>query len=96
MKDHGTKKLVEGNLKAGNRVVILDDVITRGQSALKAIEGVRAKGCEVVMVLSLVDRLQGAEELFREHGIENYESVFTIRDFGVNVDVNSPVAVNAR
>ncbi len=39
VKDHGTKKTVEGNLKPGSRVVIVDDVITRGNSAYKAVQG---------------------------------------------------------
>jgi orotate phosphoribosyltransferase len=85
VKDHGTQKLVEGNLKPGSRVVILDDVITRGSSSVKAIEEVKRQGCEVVLVLSLVDRLCGAEQLFRKLGIANYQAVFTIRDFGVEV-----------
>ena len=45
VKDHGTKKLVEGGLKERARVVIVEDVATRGSSALKAIEGVHALGC---------------------------------------------------
>jgi orotate phosphoribosyltransferase len=94
-KQHGTRKLVEGNLTPGSRVVILDDVITKGGSALKAIEAVREMGCEIVLVLSLVDRLCGAEQLFRDHRIETYRSVFTIRDFGVEVpgDVGSGAEV---
>jgi orotate phosphoribosyltransferase len=83
-KTHGTQKVVEGNLKPGSRVVILDDVITRGSSSVKAIEGVRGIGCEVVLVVALVDRLQGAAELFKQHGIENFRPIFTIRDFGVD------------
>jgi orotate phosphoribosyltransferase len=86
-KDHGTRKLVEGNLQPGSRVVIVDDVITKGGSSLKAIKAVREMQCEVVLVLALVDRLQGAEELFRAEGIVNFQSVFTIRDFGVEVHV---------
>ena len=85
VKDHGTQKLIEGKLADGARVVILDDVITRGTSSVKAIEGVRARGCQVVLVLALVDRLCGAAQLFREQGVENFQSVFTIRDFGVDV-----------
>jgi orotate phosphoribosyltransferase len=85
VKDHGTQKLIEGKLDDGARVVILDDVITRGTSSVKAIEGVKARGCQVVLVLALVDRLCGAGQLFREQGIENFQSVFTIRDFGVDV-----------
>ena len=83
VKDHGTKKLVEGNVKADSRVVILEDVVTRGRSALKAIDAVREAGCEVVRVLTLVDRLQGGEQLFRDKGVTDYRAVFTIRDFGV-------------
>ena len=90
-KEHGTRKLVEGNLQPGSRVVIVDDVITKGGSSLKAIKAVKEMQCEVVLVLALVDRLQGAEELFRAEGIGNYQSVFTIRDFGVEVHGGAPV-----
>lgn len=84
-KDHGTRKVVEGSLRPGSRVVILDDVITTGGSAGKAIKEVKEKGCEVVLVLALVDRLQGAAQLFQDQGIRNYQAIFTIRDFGVEV-----------
>jgi orotate phosphoribosyltransferase len=83
VKTHGTQKLIEGNLKPGSRVVVLEDVVTSGSSALEAIGAVKAQGCEVVLVLALVDRLQGAREHFRTAGIENYQSIYTIRDFGV-------------
>jgi orotate phosphoribosyltransferase len=96
-KQHGTKKLIEGGLKPGQRVVIVDDVITRGESSLKAIKAVREIGCEVVQVFSIVDRLKGAAELFAKEGVTNYQSVFTIRDLGVEPepDVSKPVEVNA-
>jgi orotate phosphoribosyltransferase len=87
VKSHGTQKAVEGNLKPGAHVVVVDDVITTGGSVLKAAREVRDMGCEVVLALALVDRLQGAEKLFKAEGITNYDSVFTIRDFGVGVDV---------
>ncbi len=90
VKAHGTKKLVEGGLKPGSRVVILDDVITRGTSSMKAVNAVREQGCTVVLVLSLVDRLVGARELFAENGIPRYESIFSIRDFGVEADAPQP------
>jgi orotate phosphoribosyltransferase len=85
-KTHGTRKLIEGNLKIGARVVIVDDVCTKGSSALKAIRAVKELNCEVALVLALVDRLEGAQDLFRKEGVTNYQSVFTIRDFGVKVD----------
>jgi orotate phosphoribosyltransferase len=84
-KGHGTKKTIEGGVKPGMRVVIVDDVFTKGESALKAVKAVRELGCTVVQVLALVDRLAGARELFRSEGIENYDAVFTIRDLGVEV-----------
>ena len=85
IKNHGTQKLIEGGLQKGMRVAVIDDVFTKGGSTLKAVEAVKQFGCEVVLVLALVDRLRGARELFRKHGIENCQSVFTIRDFGVSV-----------
>jgi orotate phosphoribosyltransferase len=95
-KDHGTQKLIEGNLKPGSRVVVVDDVFTKGNSAAKAVEEVRRVGCEVVAVLALVDRLQGAADLFHELGIANYQPVFTIRDFGVEADVRGTVEATSR
>ena len=83
-KEHGAKKLVEGGVKPGDRVLVLDDVVTTGGSSVKAVDAVREMGCEVVRVLALVDRLQGAEATFRAAGID-YRSVYTIRDFGIDV-----------
>jgi orotate phosphoribosyltransferase len=82
-KTHGTQKLIEGNLRDGARVAIVDDVFTKGTSAAKAVRAVRERRCEVVSVLCLVDRLQGARELFAGLGVPNYQPIFTIRDFGV-------------
>ncbi|HTU91699.1 MAG TPA: orotate phosphoribosyltransferase [Gemmataceae bacterium] len=84
-KIHGTRKVVEGNLRPGSRVAILDDVITTGGSAGKAIKEVKEMGCEVVVVLALVDRLQGAAKFFQDEGIAHYQAIFTIRDFGVEI-----------
>jgi orotate phosphoribosyltransferase len=83
-KTHGTRKLIEGGgIRPGSRVVVLDDVITTGGSAIKAVETVQEAGCEVIEVLALVDRLQGAATAFQQLGI-NYQSIFTIKDFGVD------------
>ena len=80
---HGTQKLIEGELRPGDRVVVVDDVATRGESAAKAVRAVQELGCEVVQVITLVDRLCGAEALFREMGVADYRPVFTILDLGV-------------
>lgn len=55
-KIHGTRNMVEGPVESGDRVVILDDVVTSGKSACAAIENCQAEGLEVALVLVLVDR----------------------------------------
>jgi orotate phosphoribosyltransferase len=80
-KDHGTKKRIEGPASlAGKRVVILEDVTTTGGSAIQAVEAAREAGAEVVLVLSIVDRLEGAEASFRQAGVP-FDSLFTAEDF---------------
>jgi orotate phosphoribosyltransferase len=78
-KEHGTQSLVEGSLREGDRVVIIEDVTTTGGSSLKAIEAVEALGCKVTKVLVIVDRLQGAEENLKKKGYR-LESIFTIEE----------------
>ena len=79
-KDHGTAKLIEGNLAPGARAVVLEDVTTTGGSALRAVEAVRSAGGSVVKVISIVDRLEGAADTFLAHGL-SFEAVFTKDDF---------------
>ena len=68
-KTHGTGKLVEGPFVAGDRVVIVEDVITTGGSALKAVEAVRGAGGIVAGVLALVDREEGGREAIEAAGL---------------------------
>lgn len=79
-KGHGTGKVIEGGLKYGSRVIIVDDVVTKGSSILKAVEAVRNIGCTVLAVMPLVDRLEGAEQQVRDNGITSYQPIFTIND----------------
>ena len=88
VKSHGTQKQIEGGLRKGMRVAVIDDVFTKGGSTLKAVEAVRSFGCEIVLVMALVDRLRGAKALFQENGITDFRTVFTIRDFGIEVPVD--------
>ncbi len=67
-KAHGTGKRVEGCFAAGDRVVVVEDVITTGGSALKAIEAVQAEGGTVLAVLALVDRQEGGREAIEAAG----------------------------
>jgi len=80
VKNHGTKKLIDGFIEDGAKVIIVDDVTTKGDSAMKAVRAVRARHCEVVRVISLVDRLEGAKENFAREGVP-FEALFTSRHF---------------
>lgn len=68
-KTHGTGKRIEGPFAKGDRVVIIEDVITTGGSALNAVAAVRAEGGQVVGVLSVVDRGEGGREAIEAQGI---------------------------
>jgi len=68
-KAHGTGKQVEGPLAAGDRVVIVEDVITTGASAEKAVEAVQRAGATVLGVLALVDREEGGREHLESRGL---------------------------
>jgi orotate phosphoribosyltransferase len=68
LKRHGTGKLIEGPFRAGDRVAIVEDVITTGASALQAIAAVKSAGGEVKGVLTLVDREDGGRETIERNG----------------------------
>jgi len=68
-KTHGTGKLIEGPFRAGDRVVVIEDTITTGGSAQKAIAAVRAADGVVVGVLALVDREEGGRETLEGDGV---------------------------
>lgn len=80
-KQHGMKLQVEGNIKAGDKVIIVDDVVTTGQSTIKAIEIAEKVGLKIIAVVILVDRCE-------QNGKENIEKyrypvypILTIKDF---------------
>lgn len=73
-KDHGRKKLVEGNFKEGDLVVVVDDVITTGGSTIKAIEQVEAEGGKVAFVLVLVDREEGGKANIEARGVKVFSA----------------------
>jgi orotate phosphoribosyltransferase len=79
-KAHGTGKQVEGPLRSGDRVVIVEDVITTGGSAEKAAEAVRRAGAIVLGVLALVDREEGGREHLESRG-------FAVRSLATASDV---------
>lgn len=81
-KDHGTKSLIEGPVAKGMKAVIIEDVATTGGSATKAIEAARTAGCEIVKVMVIVDRGQGAREHFQKLNIP-YEAIFSKEELGL-------------
>ena len=70
-KGHGTGKLIEGNLDKSDKVIIVEDVVTTGGSALKAINAVKEFGAKVVAVLAVVDREEGGLGTGKECGASN-------------------------
>ncbi|MEM6613676.1 MAG: orotate phosphoribosyltransferase [Cyanobacteria bacterium P01_C01_bin.72] len=79
-KGHGTKAYIEGpSLSAGAKVIVLEDVVTTGGSALTAVERLEDAGYEVMGILALVDREQGGNELYQSKGIE-FQALFSIRE----------------
>lgn len=81
-KAHGTGRDVEGPVQAGDQVVIVEDVVTTGGSALAAIEKAEGAGLKVVGVLGIIDRLEGGAAAFAAKGYA-LKTLLTIRDFGL-------------
>lgn len=81
-KGHGTRGQVEGPVREGARVAMIEDVSTTGGSSRKAIDAVKGLNCEIVKVITLVDRQQGAKENFAEWGYR-FVSIFTKDDLGL-------------
>jgi len=82
-KGHGTGRQVEGPVESGQEVVIVEDVITSGGSALAAVEAAHAFGLKVKCVIGIIDRLAGGEAAFAAKGI-HLRTLLTIRDFGID------------
>ncbi|MBI3818801.1 MAG: orotate phosphoribosyltransferase [Planctomycetes bacterium] len=76
IKKHGTQKLIEGPLKPGEPVVIVEDVVSTGASAIQAADALKELKCPIIAVIALVDREMGGKEVFASAGL-NYEPMFT-------------------
>jgi orotate phosphoribosyltransferase len=79
-KTHGSQALIEGQLSRGDKVVVIDDVLTTGGSVVQAIAAVEAAGAAVVRVVCICDRLQRAREALAGY---DFRPRLTIRDFGI-------------
>jgi orotate phosphoribosyltransferase len=67
-KQHGTGNLIEGPFKSGDKVVVIEDVITTGKSALQAIDSIASMNGQILGVLSVVDREDGGREAIEARG----------------------------
>ncbi len=80
-KAHGMQKMIEGPvLEAGDKVVMVEDVITTGQSVLKAIQEVEKLKAKVIKTICLVDRNEGADQTLAAY---SYSPIFTLSDLGL-------------
>ncbi len=81
-KGHGTNQYIEGPVQPGQRVVIVEDVVTTGGSSLEAIERVEAFGLKVAQVVAIIDRREGGAAAFAARGYP-FASLLSIEDFGI-------------
>jgi len=83
-KDHGAKKLVEGLPKGetlkGRNVVVVEDTTTTGGSSIQAVRALREEGANIVLVLTIVDRQEGAKENFEAEKLE-FRALYTADEF---------------
>lgn len=84
-KDYGTAKQLEGIIERGDRVAFLEDVATTGGQALEAAAVLRDAGAEVVGIIAVIDRQEGARENVEKAGLR-FEALFTAADLGVGED----------
>lgn len=82
VKGHGGGRQIEGPVRAGMKVAIVEDVVTSGGSALQAAEAVERAGMTVQKVLAVVDRLEGGAQAITGRGYP-LETLLTIRDLGL-------------
>ena len=82
-KDHGLENLIEGNLKPGQNVIVVEDLVSTGKSSLKAVEAVRAAGGNVVGMVALFSyEFPIAEENFRKAGVR----LVTLSNYNAMID----------
>jgi len=81
-KGHGTNKYVEGPVQPGMKVVVIDDVVTTGGSALLAADRIMEFGCDVVQMVGIVDRMEGGAANFADRNLP-FRSLLSIEDFGI-------------
>jgi orotate phosphoribosyltransferase len=78
-KGHGTDQKIDGNFKPNTTVVLIEDVTTKGGSVMQAVNAVRAQGATVKKIITIVDRLEGAEANLKKEGLV-LAPIFTTKD----------------
>jgi orotate phosphoribosyltransferase len=81
-KEYGTARQIEGTLVSGERVVLVEDIVTTGGAALTAVEALRAAGAEVLAALAVVDREEGGADAFAAAGVP-FQALFTKTALGL-------------
>lgn len=78
-KSHGLGKLIEGEVRPGDRVVIVEDVVTTGSSTIQAINAAREFGLKVIKVIALVDREEGGKQEIEKY-VPKVEAIYTLAE----------------
>ena len=78
-KDYGTTKRVEGVLEAGERVLLVEDILTTGGAVLEAAKSLTDAGAKIVKIVGVLDRLEGARENIEKAGFQ-MDALFTVKD----------------
>ncbi len=81
-KEYGTTKRVEGVLNAGERVLIVEDILTTGGAVLEAAKSLTEAGAKIVKIVGVIDRLEGARHNIEQAGFQ-MDALFTISDLGI-------------
>ena len=81
-KDYGTSKQIEGKIKKGDRLILLEDIATTGGQILEAAQTLEQLGANIVKVIAVIDRSEGARQNIENAGY-TFESLFTKQDLGV-------------
>src|SRR5437762_1402867 len=81
-KDYGTAKQIEGVLKSGETVMIVEDVLTTGGQVLEAAKSLESLGAKIDRIVAVIDRMEGARENIEKGGYV-FEALFTTKDLGV-------------
>jgi orotate phosphoribosyltransferase len=81
-KGYGSGKLIEGTLKAGDRVLVIEDVLTTGGQVLEAVKSLEGAGARVEGIVGVLDRLEGARQNIEAAGYR-FDALFTTTDLGI-------------